>query len=132
MNTKKIKEKYNLAPEWKVLTELASGLGINNLDQEKANLDLSLNKTIMWFLLDGAAGVLYLIKDNYGWIGLNQFYQFLIQYLDKPNQIGGVKLSDSLIRKSQFIKTESSRQDFSRILSNLQQELKDRDTGKEK
>ncbi|RMC26300.1 MULTISPECIES: hypothetical protein [unclassified Lactobacillus] len=132
MNTKKIKEKYNLAPEWKVLTELASGLGINNLDQEKANLDLSLNKTIMWFLLDGAAGVLYLIKDNYGWIGLNQFYQFLNQYLDKPNQIGGVKLSDSLIRKSQFIKTESSRQDFSRILSNLQQELKDRDTGKEK
>ena len=86
----------------------------------------------MWFLLDGAAGVLYLIKDNYGWIGLNQFYQFLNQYLDKPNQIGGVKLSDSLIRKSQFIKTESSRQDFSRILSNLQQELKDRDTGKEK
>lgn len=132
MNTKKIKEKYNLAPEWKVLTELASGLGINNLDQEKANLDLSLNKTVMWFLLDGAAGVLYLIKDNYGWIGLNQFYQFLNLYLDKPNQIGGIKLSDSLIRKSQFIKTESARQDFSRILSNLQQELKDRDTGKGK
>lgn len=132
MNAKKIKEKYNLASEWKVLTELASGLGINNLDQEKANLDLSLNKTIIWFLLDGAAGVLYLIKDNYGRISLNQFYQFLNLYLDKPNQIGGIKLSDSLIRKAQFIKTESARQDFSRILSNLQQELKDRDTGKEK
>lgn len=132
MNTKKIKEKYNLAPEWKVLTELASGLGINNFDQEKANLDLSLNKTIMWFLLGGAAGVLYLIKDNYGQIGLDQFYQFLNSYLDKSNQIGGIKLSDSLIRKSQFIKTESARQDFSRILNNLQQELKNRDIRKEK
>lgn len=77
MNAKKISEKYNLASEWKVLTELASGLGTNNLNQETANLDLSLNKTIMWFLLDGATGVLYLIKDNYGRIGLNQFYQFL-------------------------------------------------------
>ena len=132
MNTKKIKGKYNLAPEWKVLTELASGLGINNLDQEKANLDLSLNKKMMWFLLGGAAGVLYLIKDNYGQTGLNQFYQFINQYLNRPNQIGGIKLSDTLIRSSQFVKTESARQDFSRVLSNLQQELKDRDTRKEK
>lgn len=132
MNTKKIKGKYNLAPEWKVLTELASGLGINNLDQEKANLDLSLNKKMMWFLLGGAAGVLYLIKDNYGQTGLNQFYQFINQYLNRPNQIGGIKLSDTLIRSSQFVKTESVRQDFSRILSNIQQELKDRDTRKEK
>jgi len=44
LNAKKISEKYNLASEWKVLTELASGLGVNSLDQEKANLDLSLNK----------------------------------------------------------------------------------------
>jgi len=132
LNTKKIKGKYNLAPEWKVLTELASGLGINNLDQEKANLDLSLNKKMMWFLLGGAAGVLYLIKDNYGQTGLNQFYQFINQYLNRPNQIGGIKLSDTLIRSSQFVKTESVRQDFSRILSNIQQELKDRDTRKEK
>lgn len=132
MNTKQIKEKYNLAPEWKVLTELASGLETNNLNQEKANLDLSLNKKMMWFLLGGAAGVLYLIKDNYGQTGLNQFYQFINQYLNRPNQIGGIKLSDTLIRSSQFVKTESVRQDFSRILSNIQQELKDRDTRKEK
>lgn len=132
MNTKKIKDKYNLALEWQVLTELASGLGINGLDQEKSNLDLTLNKKLIWFIRGGGAGVLYLIKDTYGQTKLNEFYQFLNQYLSGTNRIGGIKLSDSLIRKSQFIKTESARQDFSRILSNLQQELKDRNIGKEK
>jgi hypothetical protein len=132
LNTKQIKEKYNLAPEWKVLTELASGLGISNLNQEKANLDLSLNKKLLWFLLGGAAGVLYLIKDNYGQTGLNQFYQFINQYLNRPNQIGSIRLSDTLNRSSQFVKTESARQDFSRILSNLQEELREKDLRKEK
>lgn len=64
MNTKKIKDKYNLALEWQVLTELASGLGINGLDQEKSNLDLTLNKKLIWFIRGGGAGVLYLIKDT--------------------------------------------------------------------
>ncbi|MCT6888520.1 MAG: hypothetical protein M3Z87_02500 [Lactobacillus sp.] len=132
MNTKKIKDKYNLALEWQVLTELASGLGINGLDQEKSNLDLTLNKKLIWFIRGGGAGVLYLIKDTYGQTKLNEFYQFLNQYLSGTNRIGGIKLSDSLIKSLQFIQTESSKQDFSEILSNLRQELNDEDKRKGK
>ena len=128
MNTKKIKDKYNLALEWQVLTELASGLGINGLDQEKSNLDLTLNKKLIWFIRGGGAGVLYLIKDTYGQTKLNEFYQFLNQYLSGTNRIGGIKLSDSLIKSLQF----SSKQDFSEILSNLRQELNDEDKRKGK
>lgn len=132
MNTKKIKDKYSLALEWQVLTGLASGLGINGLDQEKGNLDLTLNKKLIWFIRGGAAGVLYLIKDTYGQTKLNEFYQFLNQYLSGTSRIGGIKLSDSLIKSLQFIQTESSKQDFSEILSNLQQELNDEDKRKGK
>lgn len=87
---------------------------------------------MIWFVQGGAAGVLYLIKAVYGQVGLNEFYQFLNRYLGRVNQIGGISLSDSLIKSLHFVQTESGRQDFSKILNNLQEELREQDLRKEK
>ena len=92
--TKK-KERFELSPEWKVLIELAKndeklkGFG-------EAQKDAELNKKINWFLFNGAAGVLVLIRDNYGDEALNEFFEFLKNYISDHDKPGFYKYSKKL------------------------------------
>ena len=119
--TKK-KERFELSPEWKVLIELSKndeklkGFG-------EAQKDAELNKKINWFLFNGATGVLVLIRDNYGDEALNEFFEFLKNYISDHDKPGFYKYSKKIEADIAVIKAATQGLDFKHYLMELKLEL---------
>lgn len=82
-----VKNEVVYTPEWLEIVKLAKNVELKK-DKLKPVFDVWVNRKIEWFLFNGAAGVLYLLKEVFGKKALNEFINFVLDYLDNESTPG--------------------------------------------
>lgn len=107
--------------EWMVLRELSQGYVVSS--SLKSQTDASLNKKIFWFLFNGAAGVIEMIKEIYGEKAVEDFYKFLDYFISSPDTVGHYYHSYKMNEDLKQIKVATQGMRFDNYLRDLKKEL---------
>lgn len=116
-----INKEYNYSKEWQVLFNLSKGYGIQVI--KDVQMDAILNKKINWFLNNGAAGVLVMLKEVFGSEAVQEFNTFLEYFLSNTDNPGHYYHSDTIKQDIKRMKFAAMEIDFKKYLEDLKQEL---------
>ncbi|MDU7064719.1 MAG: hypothetical protein E6336_01110 [Lactobacillus crispatus] len=118
--TEKIKLEVQLSIEWLALADLATETEIKTkLPVKNADFDQWLVNKLTWFLYNGPAGTLYLIKEVFGDKELDKFIQWLLEYIQNPGTPKHYYPSDQVIKRITEYKESSKLIDFDQTLSDI-------------